>query len=188
MSEVERINTAWNRIEQWFTAQVPAYTLPDGASAAAITELESKTGSTLPDGLKASFQRHNGMPLGKWTRGGLCSIEESIGEWETWAEMVDNGSIEHMYIDKEDEHIQPVWFCKSWIFIDSDNSGSGGLVDLKPGPLGRVGQVLDFDSHGGPALLFPDFAGYLENVAIELESGKYGATQDGWIQPAEYMH
>ena len=182
MSETERTNTAWDRIEQWLEKNMPQASIASGADDSEINALQEFIGLTLPEGLRASLLRHNGME--SWIGGSLSSVTQIKGTWERWAPLVDSGYVqENMPVTEENEYIQPVWWCKSWIPIQFSGSGDNIVIDLQPGPLGKLGQVLDFSHEiGARGPIFSDYSEYLLDFAVSLESGKYEVFEDIYIQ------
>ena len=177
MSQVERVNAAWDRIEKWFSEKAPDMELGAGAGAADITALETHIGVALPEELKASLMRHNGVE--NWTKGELLSTGRIKNEWDWRSGLAeDEGYGERP--GEDNEFIKNCWFDNSWIPIDADGGGNGACLDLNPGPKGTVGQILDLDHESGPSgPLFSDFAAYLEKAAEELEGGKFRMNEKG---------
>ncbi len=60
-TQVEKVNAIWDRIEKWFAENKPTEELPAGASPADIISLETHLGRAIPEELKASLLRHNGL-------------------------------------------------------------------------------------------------------------------------------
>ncbi len=180
MSQVERVNAAWERIEKWFAEKAPDMQLGAGAAAADITAVETHLGLSFPEELKASLMRHNGVD--NWTKGELLSVDRIKSEWSCWAGLVDDGTFDDNVGEEDNDCIQKCWFNKSWIPIDADGGGNGACLDLNPGPDGTVGQIIDMDHEVGPSgPQFTDFAAYLEDTAESLEKGKY-RVEDGYIE------
>ncbi len=171
MSQVERVNAAWNRIEKWYAEKAPDIELGAVAAAADITAVETHLGLALPEELKASLMRHNGVK--NWPRGELLSVGRIKNDWDDYADLLDEGTFDDI-LGKENDFIQKCWWNKSWVPIDADGNGNLTFLDLNPGSKGVVGQVIYMDQEEGPSLpLFADFAAYLENTAEMLEGGKY---------------
>lgn len=167
-TQVERVNAIWDRIEKWFAENRPSEELPAGAAPADIVSLETHLGRAIPEELKTSLLRHNGLE--NISKGQLLTAEEIKEEWNTWAGVEDLDELESL--NEPNEYIQSCFFDKAWIPIDADGGGNGHLIDLNPGPKGTVGQVV-FLCHetGGEGPVYPDYATYLESVAKELEAG-----------------
>jgi len=167
ISEADRVNKAWDKIEAWFAKNDPTAKLNPGASASDIHDLETKINLTIPEDLKVSLLRHNGVADPHWSKGNLNSIEEIIREWEGWADMEEDEMADAG--PKDNEYIQPYFWSKLWIPIDADGAGNGAVVDTNPGPKGKVGQVLHFDHGMGPSgPLYLSFADYLEDACDSL--------------------
>lgn len=171
MSEVERVNAAWDRIEYWYQQNWADLQLPAGAAAAEIQELEDAIHLTLPEGLKASLLRHNGVGGFQWPKICLFSTKQIHKFWKDFGDLLDAGEYDNATLENNPKLQQGFW-NKSWIPFEGDGNLRGCCLDLQPGPEGIVGQVLDID-HGGPnGPNFNDYAGYLEDIADILESGQ----------------
>jgi len=173
MVEVEKLNAAWGRLEKWYAENHPTYTLSSGATPADIIALETHIGLTLPEEMKASLMRHDG--LDQWSSGELLSVESIKGVWNKRAEMIDKGVFfDHESLVEANDFIQKCWLSKSWVPVDSRGGADGHMVDLNPGPKGKVGQVMYFSHETGPEIpVFSDFVEYLEECARRFESGEY---------------
>ena len=171
MTETERVNAAWTRIENWLEQNAPSVTLSTGAPAAEIQALESVMNLTFPEGLRTSLLRHNGVDEPNWPKGTLNSLGDIKHEWGIWTNPTQEEAEQGV---GEEDKIQKCWFSKSWIPIDADGAGNGACVDLKPGPAGIMGQIIDMDHETGPnGPLFSDYAYYLEDIANTFETGEY---------------
>jgi len=165
MSEVYRIDDAWEMIEEWFAKKEPTFKLNPGASAADIEKLETRIGLTLPEELKASLMRHDGVDELHWPKGEFCSVESILRDWEMRADIF----AEEEDKDAEGGVMKAGWWRKGWIPIDADGAGNGTCIDLVPGSKGKKGQIIDFDHETGPnGPHYDDFADYLEAMVDEL--------------------
>ncbi len=168
LSQTDKVNAAWKRIETWYATNFPDYQLPAGATPADIIALEAHLGLTLPDEFKASLERHNGVE--RWTKcTSLQSIEAIKAEWNLWVESLDRGIFDGI-VGNENDSLQRCWFNRSWIPF----GGYGFCLDMNPGEQGRAGQVIFMHHDNGPSgPNFPDFAEYLEDTADSIEAGRY---------------
>jgi len=164
--EVQRVNDAWEMIEEWFAKNKPEYKLAPGASDAEIEKLETHLGMAIPDALKASLKRHNGVDELEWPKGEFLSIESIIRDWDMRTGIFEGLDEE---ADQEEGMIKAGWWHKEWIPIDADGAGNGACMDLAPGPKGKKGQIIDFDHESGPnGPHFEDLGEYLEAVCDDL--------------------
>jgi len=165
-NEAERINGIWDRLEKRFAKSYPDYKLPPGASASDIHNLETKIGITLPEGLKASLARHNGVDEMHWPKGTLNSVEDILRDWEMWRDVAGDGED---IGSKDNDFIQPKWWDTKWIPLDADGAGNGAVIDMNPGPKGDLGQVIDMDHETGPnGPLYSCLAEYLEDCLYSI--------------------
>jgi len=166
MSEVvERVIEAWEMIEEWFAKNKPTYKLAPGASAADIEKLETRIGLPLPEELKASLMRHDGVDELHWPKGELCSVEGILRDWEMRAEIFDAAEDG----DAEGGMFKAGWWRNSWIPIDADGAGNGACIDLEPGTKGKKGQIIDFDHETGPnGPQYEDLGDYMEACVDDL--------------------
>ena len=177
MSAVERVNKAWDRIDAWYAKNAPDWTLPGGATDAEIDALAAHLKLTFPEEFRVSLKRHNGIPEGQWPKNWLNPVKEIQSEWDSWTELCKKD--ESMEATEKSDAYQNKFWCEGWVPIDSDGGGNGFVMDLAPGPKGREGQILFFDHESGPdGPRFQDFAGYLEEIANELEKGRYVVNDD----------
>jgi len=179
MSQVEKVNTAWDRIDKWYNEKFAEAKLPGGAAAADITALETHMNLALPEELKASLMRHNGV--GHWRDGELLSVEGIKDYWNSWIEVLADGAFDD-YPGNENGFIQKCLWDKSWIPIHSNGCGCYEIIDMNPGPKGVVGQILYLDHDTGPEdPKFLNLASYLEDFANQLENGKF-STHNGCLE------
>lgn len=173
MVEVEKLNAVWERLEKWYAENHPTYSIPSGAAPANIIALETHIGLTLPEELKASLMRHDG--LDQWSSGELLSVNSIKEYWNQRAEMVDKGYFfDHECLLEPNDFIQKCWMSKSWVPVDSRGGADGHMVDLNPGAKGKVGQVMYFSHETGPEIpVFSNFIEYLEECARKLEAGEF---------------
>ncbi|AFZ69747.1 protein involved in beta-1,3-glucan synthesis (plasmid) [Deinococcus peraridilitoris DSM 19664] len=179
-SEVERVHAAWERIERWYAENAPEWELPGGTSDADIDELEQQLDVTFPAAFRASLLRHDGIPDPWWPQGELESVEGIRSSWESWTNLLEDGSFDEANGFVEDNPaLKRSWWWRGWVPIDRDGASNGACLDLDPGPAGRVGQVIDMDHEVGPSgPHYEDFAAYLEETAEALEDGYYIVNDD----------
>lgn len=76
------------------------------------------------------------------------------------------------------------WGLPQWIPIGWLPNGGEIFIDLKPGPEGVAGQVVQNDSEGGYTVLAPTLDAYLESIAVGLRDGVF-AFDESWCALAE---
>nr|WP_275936316.1 SMI1/KNR4 family protein [Sinosporangium album] len=174
ISATRRVEAAWIRLERWLASNAPR-TYSDLAPPAAPRELarfERSMGLRLPDDLKASLMRHNGVIQGSGSLFGMMYAPMSAQEiYDAWHALCENGEAEAGYPDANDTDIAPeaYWWHPSVIPFAQDTGGDHLVLD-------REGHVGEFFNDEG--LIFADNAGHssyvslLERVAKSLESGR----------------
>ena len=173
MTTVERVNKAWDRIEVWYQKNAPKWELPKGATDEEIDDLAAHLKVTFPEELRVSLKRHNGTEDGQWARVSLNSTKRIKSEWNTWTDLLKEGLFDDSTVESDGTYQAKYW-CESWVPIDANGGGDGYIMDLAPGPKGKIGQILFLDHEEGPSgPKYPDYAGYLENIAEKLEKGNY---------------
>ena len=161
-SAVERVNKAWDRIDAWYAKNVTDWTLPRGASDEEIDDLAKHLNLTFPEEFRVSLKRHNGVESGKWAgfKSYLLSIQDIIEEWDGWMAPKRDGTHDEYEIAKSDIWKEEYW-CEGWVPIDIED-GYGLVMNLAPGPKGRLTQIIIFNMDVGPEeVIHPDYPSYL---------------------------
>lgn len=179
MSNIEAI---WQRIEVWYAAQDASDLLNAGATQKEIQEVETQLDVSFPNDFHHSLQRHDGV--GNWLTGELLSLEGLQQERGIWMELLNDGTFDDNAAHDASEgkgKSQAGWWNAGWIPIDADGGGNGFVMDLNPGPNGKIGQILYMDHEVGPSgPHYASFSDYLEDMAQKLESGEY-VYHDGYV-------
>ncbi len=162
---------AWGEIERWYEAQGAAHLILPPASREQIGALEDALGVELPEALTASLRRHNGSADGGWPTGTLLSCDGILQEVGVWRDLLTGGDFDDLKEFVADgEALKAGWWQTGWVSLDADGAGNGAVLDLSPGPAGKVGQVIDMDHETGPSgPMASDFVGYLRAVAGRLD-------------------
>ena len=178
MSAVERVNKAWDRIDSWYAKNKPDETLTEGVTDEQINAVEKHIKLAFPEELRVSLKRHNGFNDWPETRGYLFPLDVIQSEWQFWCEAVKEGDFDDCPPVEvpSDGSVQETWWCEGLIPIDGGD-GIHNVIDLAPGPKGRVGQILFFNNEEGLSKVYPDYASYLEHVADSIE--KQGINGEG---------
>ncbi|OAR22076.1 hypothetical protein A8W25_29910 [Streptomyces sp. ERV7] len=165
------VAAVWEDIERWYAAQGAAHLILPPATDEQIASVESTLGLQLPEEVKASLRRHDGSADGGWPKGRLLSCDGILSETAVWRDLLADGTFD----DLKDFHsggkaLKAGWWNTGWVSVDADGAGNGSVLDLAPGPEGKVGQVIDMDHEVGPSgPIASDFVGYLTDVAARLE-------------------
>ena len=188
MNQAERVTSSWVALEQWLQASRPDVfrTLNPGASATDIQRLEAARGFTLPEGVKAFWQRHDGATsgAGRDTFPGddaffletcfqLFSLAEIEQEWTSLINGAPSGSDVPDWVPSG---VRKEWWANGWMPFAYNGAGDYVFIDLDPAPGGQVGQVLHFwhDLDEMP-LLSRDFVAWFELVSENIRAGN-----DAW--------
>ena len=175
---MERVNKAWDRIDAWYRKNAPSWELPKGATDAEIDELAKHLNLTLPEEFRVSLKRHNGIDEGHWPKNCLHSIKEIQVDWD----MRDHAIVDDDEVET-DGFFEGTWWHKKWVLIDWDGAGNGSVMDLAPGPKGKMTQILDLDHESGPSgPIYPDFLAYLEEIADRFEKGHFAVEEDDYLE------
>ncbi len=190
MSEGERIEAAWERIERWLGEHLPGAleNLRGPATADALAGLESTLPLALPEGLRASLARHDGetdngppnatdhwlLPADEiashWTLQQQLAAQEG-GADDTpafWKSQIEDGII------TVDGPVKPLVGSARWIPISSLNGDVIRYLDFDPAPGGTPGQVIEIDAECcSHRVLAESFAAFFERYADDLEAGRY---------------
>jgi cell wall assembly regulator SMI1 len=172
------MKSIWNRIETWLAANAPEVLqgLNPPATQAQIASAEAALGVTFPRPLVETFLIHNGQTpdspylLDGWE---FLSLDRIVEEWEVWKDLLDGGDFEENESDT-DGHTVPDWWSPKWIPLTYSGGGDHDCLDLQPGPLGTVGQIIRM-WHDGPSreVVAPGVREWLTTFANGLEAGRY---------------
>ncbi len=180
---------AWPRLERALAAHAPAVLadLAPGADAAALADLATQTGLTLPESLRAYYAAHDGQ---RGDAPGLffglyaLSAEAAGTEWANWTSLLrDDPSLnETIAVTAQPEGaVEAVYAHPGWLPIASDGAGNHLAVDLAPGPQGTAGQVISFGTDEPVRrVLAPSVRHLVAWMAQALETGTVTATDDGF--------
>jgi cell wall assembly regulator SMI1/predicted DNA-binding WGR domain protein len=181
------VKDAWARIQAWCAKNAPDVKLSPGCSANELDSLEASLGVNLPEDFRESYLIHHG------DNGTCCfyysmfllSLEGVAREWQRMCDLFRVNAV-----DEEEEEV-PVdgavkrldWNAK-WIPFSSNDSGEYIFLDMDPGTLGTLGQVVDFSHEEGPVrLMGKSFEAFLVDYADGLEAGIFTFdSSDGWIR------
>lgn len=184
---------AWNGIEKWLSANVPAIrkSLRPPADEAKIEKLQQKLKLALPPDFIASLHVHDGQKadadglfpgppdeLGPVPSYRLMPLADIGREWAMMKELHDAGAFEGRK-PKAARGIQPVGWSLGWVPIADNGSGDYFCLDLAPGKGGTVGQVILFGHEGSDQRrVAKSLADWLGKLARGFEAGKYVLDED----------
>jgi cell wall assembly regulator SMI1 len=190
---IKSIEGLWQRIEAWMQRHAPErwQQLAPGATEEAIKHLETVLDITLPDDVRASYQRHDGgymIKLGKISRH-VLPIMSIIDYWhmlmeclemEDWATLPPDYYTNEVLRSGLQPVIQLVHWHQRWIpFAESAGASNFWCLDLEPAPGGLIGQIIEWDHECGPdsQALLPSFHHLLSAYADQLEDISHEESQ-----------
>lgn len=172
------------RLEKWLETNLQEVyvDLAPGCREADLAEFEKQVGITFPESLKDLYRMHDGQVGGANTGPffGLTflSLAGARTHWESWRNVVDECSQEDMKgasrFSKSAKAgaIKEIYANKCWIPFAYDYGGNHLGVDLDPGELGNVGQVINFGRDDDEKfVLGSSVETFLEWLVEQLESG-----------------
>jgi cell wall assembly regulator SMI1 len=168
----------WDRVTACLGEHGSSLRVRDGASEAAIAELEAGLGVELPDDFKDWLRLHDGedhaedrvewLPAG----GRLLPVAVILERWrdeQEWVEPDDEG---FDYV-ADDERIRCVVRHPKRIVIAGNQWGDGDntYLDLIPGPSGVVGQVIVATTECDFEVVGTSFLDFLSRWVSAFEAG-----------------
>lgn len=173
------VEGAWEAIEGWLAKNAPhlAARLPAGADEAAIARAEAALGLTLPEGVKASWRRHDGTGgVGLFDHDPLLSLAELVERWRTLTDLLRSGAFEGLEV-QAGSTVRACWWSERWVPITSNAAGDGLCVDLDPSRPEAMGQLIqvwsDDDEREAVA---PAIDAWLAEYAQDLRKKRLGLT------------
>jgi cell wall assembly regulator SMI1 len=174
----------WIRFKDWLQKNAPHLILAinEGATQKDIETLETVVGKKLPDEFVDFYKIHNGQNEQQFREGlinseELLSINEIIGQWECWKELLDNGDLEYEGLiptSEPEKGIKNDWWNPLWIPFTHDGSGNHICIDLDPASGGTFGQVIRMWHDSGYRKLYASsFTEYISNYISGLETGQF---------------
>lgn len=167
-----RVDAATRRVSAWLQQHAPAEQLRPPVTEGDLQALAKALGQPVPADLQAMWRVHDGLPIFEYAGLGAAAARsrraglEMLRERGTFAE--------HEVFEQALPRIAAVKWHTGWIPIAEDGCGNLYCMDLAPGPVGRIGQIIKWDVAGGPfATSSTDLAELLERLATALASGKF---------------
>lgn len=174
----EQVDRSWDRIEAWLAANAPEAfaSLRPPADPATISGAADRLGVVLPDDVRASLLRHDGVAEvhGKFTLAGnrLMPVERLIERSLGMVQSME-GVIEHEGDDEAGEHylLSGYYWHRQYVLLTDSVTVDGLVVDCRPGDThGAIGDFFNGEGTG-----FGDWASFgdlLEQLADALEQGR----------------
>lgn len=164
------------RLEGWLRERRPAYLarLEPGASGEQIRALERAVGAGLPEEFAALYRWRDGQSPGCYKAlhdNFMFSPLAAAGRArKALNDLLDGGEF-----DREN------WWRPGWVPFLDNGGGDHLCLDLEGTFTGRRGQVLEFRHDDAErAVLFPDFASYLEALVRSLEETEWEEGEQFW--------
>jgi cell wall assembly regulator SMI1 len=180
---VEDWDRIWDRIEAWLQAQAPSiaasFNLP--ASPQEINATERFLGMSFPQDGWRLYHRHDGQAAGalgllegwEW-----LSLERMRSEWGIWKELLDAGTFQG-WQSHTDGRVVTDWWQPGWIPLTFSGSGDHHCVDLKPGPRGIAGQIIElWHDQAARPVLAPNLREWFAGFADDLERGDFIVSEE----------
>ncbi|WP_264775651.1 SMI1/KNR4 family protein [Deinococcus aetherius] len=173
------------RLETWLSAHAPAIhaQLTPGVTGAELDALEAHTGLKLPEAYRILYKTH-----GSWggTFGlGHMPLGSVLSSWNTWRDLEPDSQETEGHVSHPPGAIKPQYINLGWIPLLEDRGGNEVGVDLKPGPTGKVGQIITYgrdEEH--KYVLAPGLEAFLTEYVARLESGRVRVVQlEGFSKP-----
>jgi cell wall assembly regulator SMI1 len=176
----EQVNRSWDRIEAWLAANAPETfaSLRPAAEPAAISGAADRLGVVLPDDVRASLLRHDGvadvegdftlaenrlMPVDRMIERSLGMVRSMQDLIESESESEDGGG-EHYLLSGEYWHRQ-------YVRLTDSESPDGLVIDCRQGDThGAIGEF--FNGEGTSFGEWASLGDLLEQLADALEGGR----------------
>jgi cell wall assembly regulator SMI1 len=149
------VPASWRAIEDVLRDDANAVflALREPASDAELRRLESKLAAKLPTDFVQSWKTHDGLRdsyLGQirlFNYWAFLPIDAILAEWKTMTDLQADCGFDGCQFEvtpriKNDAHWRPGWMP----FLDAD--GDKVVIDLDPGPEGKLGQVFEWSNSG----------------------------------------
>lgn len=155
----------------------------EGLSRSEISEFESEYNIKLPDDVVTYLQQINGeipyeqqykLEVGLFLGLQTLNLEDIKREMDVWKQVVEDDPelLDEEYESLPEGAVNPIYCdADSWIGLATDGSGNSIGVDLKPGPNGKVGQVIVWgrDYNEERIVIFDSWGDFLKEVVKDLK-------------------
>lgn len=173
------VSEVWKRITTCLGEHASGSKFREGASEAAIAEVERALGVELPADYRAWLQLHDGEDDAKgriewlpaWGR--MLPIAVTLERWRDDQEWAQTDDDETFGFFQDDDRIRGVVKHAKRIVIAGNRWGDGDntYLDLIPGPAGIVGQVIVATSECDFEVVGTSFLDFLQRWASAFEAG-----------------
>lgn len=182
---MDTLTTLLLKFETWLKEHHPetAAALLPGLDGAELDQFEKHTGLQLPTAYRTLYQWKNGqgpltgLQLGLF--GGLefFTLQDVKQDWDMWQEVFHSTPGINEDIDGQtstpEGFIQELYITPGWLaFAGYRGTGDRIGIDLNPGPLGTVGQVINYgrdEEH--KTVLSLDLGAFLSWYILEVLKG-----------------
>ena len=162
---MKTITEIWLQLESW--AKENKVQFNPGATETDIVRLETELSFTVPDQMRESLLRHNGVSDEQWAYWELLSVDGIIRETKLWRTLVADGTLGENDFEPESQ-LQPYWWGPGFIAITADGGGNGMVIDMEPGDTGTTAQIVDMDHEIGPSYYSDTYAEWLWDEAKQI--------------------
>jgi cell wall assembly regulator SMI1 len=184
------ISASWRLIEGvlWENAHSVYRALRGPVSDTQLRRLEKRLPGKLPRDFVKSLRVHDGMRdshsgdarlFDYWA---FLPVSEILHQWRMMTDLQAECEFEgNQFTDtprlKNDAHWRPGWVP----FMDAD--GDKLVIDLDPGPEGKVGQVFEWYNYGGSPMevLADSFSDWLADLAMRFSKRQFRLSERGHI-------
>ena len=179
--------TLWETIKTWYAEHLPEVlgSLNPGVSESALAELEDElgreVGQRLPQSLRDIYLQNNGQQSG--ATGGMffglefLSLEGVVTNWRDWKNIAGDSLYDNLSensVSHPPEAIRAAYANAGWIPFAYDWSSNHIGIDLSPGPVGQVGQIINFGSdEDNKFVIAPSFETFLVWHLEQLRKGNF---------------
>ena len=182
-----RVAAAVERIVDWLRRRAPAAIAGLRPPASDLGPVEAALGRPLPADLAALWRLHDGgLPIFEYAGLGCAeALRRRAGLEQLRAAGAFAG---HEVFEQAAPRIQPTKWHPAWIPLAEDGCGNLYCVDLEPGPAGHVGQVIRWETRGGPfAAGSVSLAELLGRYARALAGGRFTYDPDSGTFDGPYL-
>jgi cell wall assembly regulator SMI1 len=180
------IKALWAEIDAWFDEHDARRNIEarrPGATKARIARLEKQLSVKLPSDYVESLEVHDGG--GSFESYEYLSTEEVHRWWRIWSSALEKGELEGREPAEEGRGLlKPGFWDRHWVPFAADSVGNLLCIDLDPGPRGKAGQLIHFESQDGIGPIAEpgkDFTGWLLGYRDRLRQGELVVDEEGFV-------
>lgn len=191
---MRRVETSWELIEAvlYEHAHSVYKSLRRPAPDEGVDRLEALLGRRLPADFRRSLGVHDGQRGGRnvdlFDGYALLPISRILAEWRMRSEVHGDDDPGGCPLTTDRRIKNDRWWRPGWVPVLEEN-GNMVLLDLDPGPGGRVGQVVKFWNSGvSPRRVKAEsFAAYWDQLADRLAARRFRLSEFGdiWLDDTE---